>query len=376
MLAALRAIPRRGALSAFVAAFAVATLSALLMGYSEAAVLQPYNVASVNGALVVYQGSSSLVFTGVMPREVVEYLENGLRSSVVSPEVLALVYVGKRLAVARGVTSAFFETVRVEVVEGSLELTPFCALLGSSLSRELGSSPGEVIGVVSAFNGRTTYLKVCGIFAGGGPLDDELLVDAGVARFLRGLGEGQASIVRVLVGSSEDERLLEALQPARGAGGTISAPLWLLEQLARYNVTTTARGIAVRGLEDLAALGRAALAASAAASLLLSAASLLPIAASHAESMKPLIDIMKVSGVGRRAAELFVALAASAPVALGLLGALAVAGPLARLARPRLLLHAVPFELDPLASCLYAALVVLAAALVSARIAARCYDEA
>ncbi|NAY89519.1 MAG: hypothetical protein GU347_02205 [Desulfurococcales archaeon] len=87
------------------------TVSAILISSGGVAFEAPMRIPQVDSTTyVIYNPSSSLVFTGVIPSELLVYLEKSSSTLVMSPEVASLaIFYGKTIMV-RGVEAESFES--------------------------------------------------------------------------------------------------------------------------------------------------------------------------------------------------------------------------------------------------------------------------
>jgi len=181
------------------------------------------------GGEVVVSSVSVAPFTSIVD---VEQLRARLRGVELEERVYAVVRVGGATALLVGLPSGALEGVAGRSACGPCA---GCVLAGEDLARELGIEPPATIVVHSPYTSLPYPLRVCGL--AGRPYSWMLVSDLSTARSVRGLSEGQASVV-VVHSNGSAGAVLEALGAqgrglgervvlaVRSAGGNLTAKLY------------------------------------------------------------------------------------------------------------------------------------------------------
>ena len=103
------------------------------------------------------------------------------------------------------------------------------AMVRATLAGQLGLHPGSQITVVGGVRATIAQLTVKAVFSTGTPLDNEVVAPLWVGEWLRGLGYGTVSILRIEVvaqqtASQVAPRVQQAIKSAPGALGAGQAP--------------------------------------------------------------------------------------------------------------------------------------------------------
>lgn len=151
--------------------------------------------------LVVTSSGSPTIFSSRVGMDMVTFLEGLDNITGVSPEVFAFSSWNGRSFVVRGVDFDRLDSVSPVIVR-DVALEPVAgpagyALLGERLAKRLALDPPATITLAGSYASKMELVQVGGTFSSGSTLDDEMLVNLDVARYLSGMGDHEASIIRV-----------------------------------------------------------------------------------------------------------------------------------------------------------------------------------
>lgn len=191
--------------------------TSVLVGLKDA----PAAFAASEGYVITSVGAPT-IFSSKVSMDMASALSQMDDITGVSPEVFAFSSWDHHSFVVRGVDFESLETVgpklvtemAAEPVEGLLGY----ALLGHRLADRLDMVMPSIIPLAGSYSSKVELVLVAGTFSSGSPLDDEMLVTADVARRLTGMGEDEASVIRV---ASSDVAWLESLLAPENARFTI-----------------------------------------------------------------------------------------------------------------------------------------------------------
>jgi len=136
------------------------TVSAILISSGGVAFEVPMRIPQVDSTTyVIYNPSSSLVFTGVIPSELLVYLENSSSTLVMSPEVASLaIFYGKTIMVRGVEAESFLKITKPIMIVGVFEVGESKAVVGEDLARSFHIRLGETIVLYSFFTNRSLAL--------------------------------------------------------------------------------------------------------------------------------------------------------------------------------------------------------------------------
>ncbi|MGC8563820.1 MAG: ABC transporter permease [Fervidicoccaceae archaeon] len=280
---------------------ALIVLSAVLISFSYTIFEAPIKIAKISDPdYIVYSPSSSLIFTGAIPSGVYTFLENA-SSMKLSPEICVLASINDEVVLARGVIlPSFLNMTKLQVIQGSLNLSQSNAIVGYELAEKLNIRPGQTITLFSLISNKSLTFKVSAVVKGE-VISDEVIVGLEDARFLRGFGGDYISFVRVLPESNQDMELLSSLGNMKeGREGTINIPAWLLSLVRNSQLSTSLSGYSTKLSKNMESVERASLFSALLASLLLSAAAVYSASGAIINAQMPRITLLWRLGLPRR----------------------------------------------------------------------------
>ena len=179
--------------------------------------------------IVVTQGSSRAPFLGTLPLALAGDLGSVSGIKTISPEVFAPSTLSNRPVMVRGVDPERFMQIQSPVILEGSPIAPndtTLAMVGVTLSRQLGIHPGSLITLVGGVQATIAQLTVKGVFSTGTTLDNEVVAPIWVGDWLRGVSYGTVTILRIQVGPGQDpsqvalavQRLVQNSTAAAGGG--------------------------------------------------------------------------------------------------------------------------------------------------------------
>ena len=248
------------------------TVSAILISSGGVAFEAPMRIPQVDSTTyVIYNPSSSLVFTGVIPSELLVYLENSSSTLVMSPEVASLaIFYGKTIMVRGVEAESFLKITRPKMIVGVFEVGESKAVVGEDLARSFHIRLGETIVLYSFFTNRSLALYVTGIVEND-VISSEVIVGLDDARYLRGLNEDQFSYIRVLPHGENDLKLLSSLSSTvEASSGKVNVPAWLLSLIKNSQISSSISGYSTRLSKNMESVERASIISALLTALILS----------------------------------------------------------------------------------------------------------
>lgn len=248
------------------------TVSAILISSGGVAFEVPMRIPQVDSTTyVIYNPSSSLVFTGVIPSELLVYLENSSSTLVMSPEVASLaIFYGKTIMVRGVEAESFLKITKPIMIVGVFEVGESKAVVGEDLARSFHIRLGETIVLYSFFTNRSLALYVTGIVEND-VISSEVIVGLDDARYLRGLNEDQFSYIRVLPHGENDLKLLSSLSSTvEASSGKVNIPAWLLSLIKNSQISSSISGYSTRLSKNMESVERASIISALLTALILS----------------------------------------------------------------------------------------------------------
>jgi len=248
------------------------TVSAILISSGGVAFEAPMRIPQVDSTTyVIYNPSSSLVFTGVIPSELLAYLENSSSTLVMSPEVASLaIFYGKSIMVRGVEAESFLKITKPKMIVGVFEVGESKAVVGEDLARSFHIRLGETIVLYSFFTNRSLALYVTGIVEND-VISSEVIVGLDDARYLRGLNEDQFSYIRVLPHGENDMKLLSSLSSTvEASSGKVNIPAWLLSLIKNSQISSSISGYSTRLSKNMESVERASIISALLTALILS----------------------------------------------------------------------------------------------------------
>ena len=248
------------------------TVSAILISSGGVAFEAPMRIPQVDSTTyVIYNPSSSLVFTGVIPSELLAYLENSSSTLVMSPEVASLaIFYGKSIMVRGVEAESFLKITKPKMIVGVFEVGESKAVVGEDLARSFHIRLGETIVLYSFFTNRSLALYVTGIVEND-VISSEVIVGLDDARYLRGLNEDQFSYIRVLPHGENDLKLLSSLSSTvEASSGKVNVPAWLLSLIKNSQISSSISGYSTRLSKNMESVERASIISALLTALILS----------------------------------------------------------------------------------------------------------
>jgi hypothetical protein len=248
------------------------TVSAILISSGGVAFEAPMRIPQVDSTTyVIYNPSSSLVFTGVIPSELLAYLENSSSTLVMSPEVASLaIFYGKSIMVRGVEAESFLKITKPKMIVGVFEVGESKAVVGEDLARSFHIRLGETIVLYSFFTNRSLALYVTGIVEND-VISSEVIVGLDDARYLRGLNEDQFSYIRVLPHGENDLKLLSSLSSTvEASSGKVNIPAWLLSLIKNSQISSSISGYSTRLSKNMESVERASIISALLTALILS----------------------------------------------------------------------------------------------------------
>ena len=248
------------------------TVSAILISSGGVAFEAPMRIPQVDSTTyVIYNPSSSLVFTGVIPSELLAYLENSSSTLVMSPEVASLaIFYGKSIMVRGVEAESFLKITKPKMIVGVFEVGESKAVVGEDLARSFHIRLGETIVLYSFFTNRSLALYVTGIVEND-VISSEVIVGLDDARYLRGLNEDQFSYIRVLPHGENDMKLLSSLSSTvEASSGKVNVPAWLLSLIKNSQISSSISGYSTRLSKNMESVERASIISALLTALILS----------------------------------------------------------------------------------------------------------
>jgi len=248
------------------------TVSAILISSGGVAFEVPMRIPQVDSTTyVIYNPSSSLVFTGVIPSELLVYLENSSSTLVMSPEVASLaIFYGKSIMVRGVEAESFLKITKPKMIVGVFEVGESKAVVGEDLARSFHIRLGETIVLYSFFTNRSLALYVTGIVEND-VISSEVIVGLDDARYLRGLNEDQFSYIRVLPHGENDLKLLSSLSSTvEASSGKVNIPAWLLSLIKNSQISSSISGYSTRLSKNMESVERASIISALLTALILS----------------------------------------------------------------------------------------------------------
>ncbi|MCI4396746.1 MAG: hypothetical protein JHC28_04235 [Thermoprotei archaeon] len=248
------------------------TVSAILISSGGVAFEVPMRIPQVDSTTyVIYNPSSSLVFTGVIPSELLVYLENSSSTLVMSPEVASLaIFYGKTIMVRGVEAESFLKITKPKMIVGVFEVGESKAVVGEDLARSFHIRLGETIVLYSFFTNRSLALYVTGIVEND-VISSEVIVGLDDARYLRGLNEDQFSYIRVLPHGENDLKLLSSLSSTvEASSGKVNIPAWLLSLIKNSQISSSISGYSTRLSKNMESVERASIISALLTALILS----------------------------------------------------------------------------------------------------------
>ncbi|MGC8679406.1 MAG: hypothetical protein ACP5TH_06415, partial [Fervidicoccaceae archaeon] len=146
---------------------ALIVLSAVLISFSYTIFEAPIKIAKISDPdYIVYSPSSSLIFTGAIPSGVYTFLENA-SSMKLSPEICVLASINDEVVLARGVIlPSFLNMTKLQVIQGSLNLSQSNAIVGYELAERLNIRAGQTITLFSLISNKSLTFKVSAVVKG------------------------------------------------------------------------------------------------------------------------------------------------------------------------------------------------------------------
>ena len=161
----------------------------------------PASFAAGEG-FVISEANAPTIFSSHVSMDMLPSLEAMENITGVSPEIFAFSSWNGHSFVLRGVdlerlnkTGPAFS--KFELAAGGDPSAIDSALVGERLLGRLGIHLPYTIPVVGSYSSKVHFLRIVGSFESRSPLDDELLITLGAARFLAGMPEGEVSVIRV-----------------------------------------------------------------------------------------------------------------------------------------------------------------------------------
>ena len=186
-----------------------ATIS-VLIGLSSAP-----SAFAANEGFVVTSSDAPTIFSSRVEMDLVTILDSLDNITGVSPEVFAFSEWDSNTFVVRGVDferlSSVGPAIDEQVLAGLDDGGVPDALIGARLLSRMGLDIPATIALVGSYNAKMDLVRISDSFSSNSPLDDELLVPLGVARYLSDTPEDMASIIRL--STSESAWLSELLSP-------------------------------------------------------------------------------------------------------------------------------------------------------------------
>ena len=175
----------------------------------------PASFAAGEG-FVISEANAPTIFSSHVSVDMLPSLEAMENITGVSPEIFAFSSWNGHSFVLRGVdlerlnkTGPAFS--KFELAAGGDPGAIDSALVGDRLLGRLGIHLPYTIPVVGSYSSKIHFLRIVGSFESNSPLDDELLITLGGARFLAGMPEGEVSVIRV--STSQPGWLSDLLSP-------------------------------------------------------------------------------------------------------------------------------------------------------------------
>ena len=175
----------------------------------------PASFAAGEG-FVISEANAPTIFSSHVSMDMLPSLEAMENITGVSPEIFAFSSWNGHSFVLRGVdlerlnkTGPAFS--KFELAAGGDPGAIDSALVGDRLLGRLGIHLPYTIPVVGSYSSKIHFLRIVGSFESNSPLDDELLITLGAARFLAGMPEGEVSVIRV--STSQPGWLSDLLSP-------------------------------------------------------------------------------------------------------------------------------------------------------------------
>lgn len=159
---------------------------------------------------VISETKAPTIFSSQVSVDMVSALRGVPNITSASPEVFSFSSWRGVSFVVRGLGQGFGPDV--------LSLNSSDALIGHRLLDRLGISLPYQLALTGSFSSRMSVVNISKSVDTGTPLDDEMLVSMSVARFLSGMPDGTASIIRV---STTNAKWLESLLSPEGARFTL-----------------------------------------------------------------------------------------------------------------------------------------------------------
>jgi hypothetical protein len=138
---------------------------------------------------IISESSAPTIFSSQVSVDMVSALQGIPNITSASPEVFSFSNWKGVSFVVRGVGQGFGPDI--------LSLNSSDALIGHRLLDKLGLKLPYQLPLTGSFSSRMAIVNITRQVDTGTPLDDEMLVSIGVARFLSGMPDGKASIIRV-----------------------------------------------------------------------------------------------------------------------------------------------------------------------------------
>jgi ABC-type lipoprotein release transport system permease subunit len=179
------------------------------------------------GTIVVAQANSRAPFLGTLPLALAGSLGSVQGVEVVSPEVFAPSTLSNQPVMVRGVDPPLFmELQKPEILDGSALTANDStgAMVGATLARQLGLHPGSQITIIGGVRPTIAQLTVRAVFSTGTPLDNEVVAPLWVGEWLRGLGYGVVSIIRIGVAPQQSPTQVAAAVQRVVANASGTAP--------------------------------------------------------------------------------------------------------------------------------------------------------
>ncbi len=201
--------------------------------------------------IVVAQANSRAPFLGTLPHALAGDLGSVAGVQVIDPEVFAPSTLSNQPVMVRGVDPhSFMELQNPTIVAGSAlaDNDTTQAMVGETLAKQMDLHPGSQITIVGGVRATIAELTVKAVFSTGTPLDNEVIAPLWVGDWLRGLGYGTISILRIEVSAHENPsqvtlQVQQAVKDASKApsGGSqapveVGLPVTSQQSIAGYDI--------------------------------------------------------------------------------------------------------------------------------------------
>ncbi|HDD26838.1 MAG TPA: hypothetical protein ENF75_07130 [Acidilobales archaeon] len=188
--------------------------------------------------LVIYSGSASTPFTGLIDYRLKDKLINVSGVKITWAEILTPVLVnGNHLVILRGVETEGLKYLNININSSDY----FAVLAGCRLVKDYGLSVGDKVIIYSLFSNVPIELRIVGVVCKD-PYSNELVTTLDVARYVRGVPASEVTLIRVIYDPKElnTDMLMKLLNIEKPPTKPAPLPTYLLEHAAI--VLTKAKG--------------------------------------------------------------------------------------------------------------------------------------